>query len=88
MHLKKGGGESSYCGHSCYDSVRDVVYANITSLNEKVLYIFLATQPFSRRVDEASLPFSRGEIKHTYREQKRGRQRHSPRVDLSTNAHR
>ena len=38
MHLKTRGGESLYCGHSSYDGFRDVVYANITSNYEKVLY--------------------------------------------------
>lgn len=45
MHLKERGGESLYCGHSCHDGLRDVVYANITSLNEKLLYIFLNNFP-------------------------------------------
>ncbi len=89
MHLKKGGGESLYCWHSCYDGFRDVVYADITSFNEKKLYIFLATQSSSQHNIFAAVcrgvycPF----IFSSMSRREKGATAARPRVVLSTNAH-
>ncbi len=91
MHLKKGGGESLYCRHSCYDYFRDVVYANITSNPEMLLYISTSSSLHNHSPTHCHCPsFSRrapASLSALKSKEKRGHISASPRVDLSTNAH-